>query len=79
MLVAGQPNQTFTVRARVETTSSNDPGWISVSFYASADTSITSSDAYLGQTSVWLYRGGSGTAVLHGAFPTNVPPPFAGA
>ena len=73
MLVAGQPGQTFTARMRIENTSSSDPGSISVSFYASADTSITSSDAYLGQTSVWLPHGTSAPVTLRSTFPTNVP------
>ncbi len=58
---------------RVENTSSSDPGTIAVAFYASVDASITSSDAYLGQTSTWLPRGVSATVTLRTTFPTNIP------
>ncbi len=58
---------------RIDNESPNDPGLIYVHFYASADTSITSADVYLGQASVWLRRNVSATVTFRGTFPTNVP------
>jgi hypothetical protein len=72
-LIAGKPNQAFTVQMQIVSAGLTEPGSINVYFYASTDTSITSSDYYLGRTDVWLSAGASATLTLHGTFPTNIP------
>ena len=72
-LIAGKPNQTFTVQMQIVSTGTAEPGSINVYFYASTDTSITSSDYYLGRTDVWLSPGASVTLTLRSTFPTSIP------
>ena len=72
-LIAGKPNQAFTVRMQIVSAGVTEPGSINVYFYASTDTSITSSDYYLGRTDVWLSVGASVTLTLRSTFPTNIP------
>ena len=73
VLIAGRPKQTLTVRMKLQSKGVNTPGDVSVRFYASPDTSITSSDYYLGHTEAFLGAGGDAILTLSGTFPTGIP------
>ena len=73
VIIAGKPNQTFTVRMKLQSTGQTQPGEVSVYFYVSADASITSSDYYLGQTGAWLGGGADAMLILRCTFPTSIP------
>jgi len=73
-LIAGKPNQAFTASLRIENVSPSDPGWVYVDFYASTDRSITSADAYLGRTKVWIIHNVPATATLNTILPASLPP-----
>ena len=72
-LIVGRPNQTFTIRMRLLASGQPTEGSIYVSFYASADPSITPSDYYLGRTSVGGTLSGSTPLTLRITFPTSIP------
>ncbi len=73
MLIVGKPNQTLTVQMRLLSPGQTEEGTAVVYFYASPDPIITSSDYYLGQTSVGGTLGAFSTLTLHATFPTNIP------
>lgn len=72
-VIAGKAGQAFTAQMQIVDAGLSDPGSVNVYFYASTDTSITSSDYYLGRTDVWLSAGASMTLTLRGTFPVNIP------
>lgn len=74
LLIAGKLNQAFTVQMQVVSAGMTEPGAVTVDFYASTNTTIASSDYYLGRTDVWLSGDSSITLTLRGTFPTNIPP-----
>ena len=62
------------MQTQVESKGTTFFGRVEVSFYASTDSSITASDTYLGQTSVWLAGGQWQTLTWTGTLPTTLPP-----
>lgn len=68
------PSQSLVVHAAIEVTGDKNPDAIYVSFYASADTSITASDYYLGQVNLAMSINSWTLVTLRSTLPTNVSP-----
>jgi hypothetical protein len=73
VLIAGKPGQPFMVQAKIVGAGHTDAGEVTVYFYASTDTTITTRDYELGHAYMWLSAGESATFVMRGTFPTNIP------
>ena len=75
--IAGQANQAMEVSFTVVNGGTGDPpNPIYVKVYASRDTSITSSDYYLGETNCFVSRGGSLQMTVKTTLPTQIPAGF---
>ncbi|MCU0915265.1 MAG: hypothetical protein MUC88_11965 [Planctomycetes bacterium] len=72
-LLAGKPNQTLTVRMKLEGSGETEIGEVYVYFYVSADTAITASDYYLGRLGVYLSASGEASLTWRGTLPTAIP------